>query len=187
MLPRSPNRGPHAPGFGVGLRRVPDDGRLGVDDPGRQRWLDDRVTAADALRGIDAVVDGALHWLQDNVRRQSAAFPRPLRLTHDDVSPEHLLVDPDRGELVGILDWSDAALGNPARDFAPLACWHGWRFSTKHCAATHIRSIMGFGNGFGSWLARSRCCGWPRPASGRQMRWTTSPDMFGGCITCSLT
>jgi aminoglycoside phosphotransferase (APT) family kinase protein len=99
-----------------------------ADDPGRQRWLDDRITAAASLRGIDSVVDRALNWLHDHGRRRPAASPGPLRLTHDDLSPEHLLVDPETGELVGILDWSDALLGDPARDFAPLVGWHGWSF-----------------------------------------------------------
>jgi aminoglycoside phosphotransferase (APT) family kinase protein len=102
------------------------------------------ITAAAALRGIDAVVDGALDWLQDNVRRQPAAFPGPLRLTHDDVSPEHLLVDPDTGELAGILDWSDAALGDPARDVAPLACWHGWWFVEEALRSYPHRVDHGF-------------------------------------------
>lgn len=106
----------------AGVREMP------ADDPGRQRWLDERITAAVSLRGIDSVVDSALNWLQQNVRRQPAAFPGPLRLTHDDLSPEHLLVDPETGELAGILDWSDAVLGDPARDFAPLASWYGWSF-----------------------------------------------------------
>jgi len=104
---------------------------MDVDDPGRQRWLDDRIAGAAALRRIDAVVDGAADWVRDNARRPPAAFPGPLRLTHDDLSPEHLLVDPVTGDLVGILDWSDAILGDPARDFAPLVAWHGWAFADE--------------------------------------------------------
>ena len=100
-----------------------------MDDPGRQRWLDDRITGTAALRGIDVVVDRAVDWVRDNARRPSAAFPGPLRLIHDDLSPEHLLVDSETGDLVGIIDWSDAALGDPARDFAPLVAWHGWSFT----------------------------------------------------------
>jgi aminoglycoside phosphotransferase (APT) family kinase protein len=117
---------PEADARTAGIREMP------VDDPGRHRWLDQRITAAASLRGIDSVVDRALDWLRENVRRQPAAFPGPLlRLTHDDLSPEHLLVDPETGELVGILDWSDAVLGDPARDFAPLACWYGWSFADE--------------------------------------------------------
>lgn len=102
---------------------------IDMDDPARQRWLDDRLTAASALRGIDAVVDRAADWVRDNARLSPTAFPGPLRLIHDDLAPEHLLVDPETGDLVGILDWSDATLGDPARDFAPLVAWHGWSFA----------------------------------------------------------
>jgi hypothetical protein len=38
-------------------------------------------------------------------------------LTHGDIAPEHVLVGPD-GDLAGVLDWGDASVGDPARDFA---------------------------------------------------------------------
>jgi aminoglycoside phosphotransferase (APT) family kinase protein len=38
-------------------------------------------------------------------------------LTHNDLGPEHVLVD-ERGDLVGVLDWEEADLGDPAWDFA---------------------------------------------------------------------
>jgi aminoglycoside phosphotransferase (APT) family kinase protein len=104
---------------------------MDMDDSGRQRWLDHRLTVAAALRDIDPVVDRAVDWVQDNARRQSVAFAGPVRLVHDDLSPEHLLVDAGTGDLVGILDWSDATLGDPARDFAPLVAWHGWSFADE--------------------------------------------------------
>ena len=116
---------PESDARAAGVREMP------ADDPGRQRWLDYRFAAAGALRGLDPVVDGALDWLQDHERRRPAEYPGPLRLTHDDLSPDHLLVDPETGDLVGILDWSDAVLGDPARDFAPLVGWHGWSFADE--------------------------------------------------------
>ncbi len=102
---------------------------MGVDDPSRQGWLDQRLTSAATIRGIDQVVHRAVDWTQVNAQSPPPAFPGPARLVHDDLSPEHLLVDLDTGDLVGILDWSDAALGDPARDFAPLVAWHGWPFA----------------------------------------------------------
>lgn len=39
------------------------------------------------------------------------------RLLHADVSPGHVLVDLEGGEITGVLDWGDAAVGDPARDF----------------------------------------------------------------------
>jgi aminoglycoside phosphotransferase (APT) family kinase protein len=37
-------------------------------------------------------------------------------LTHADLGPEHILVDADR--IVGVLDWTDACVGDPAIDLA---------------------------------------------------------------------
>jgi len=43
--------------------------------------------------------------------------PVPPVLLHADVSPEHVLFDPWREQLSGVIDWGDAAIGDPARDF----------------------------------------------------------------------
>jgi aminoglycoside phosphotransferase (APT) family kinase protein len=99
-----------------------------ANEPGRQQWLERRIAAAAALRGMDSVVDHALDWLHHNARRPPLPFPGPLRLIHEDLSPEHLLVDPETGDLTGIIDWSDASMGDPARDFTPLVGWYGWSF-----------------------------------------------------------
>lgn len=44
---------------------------------------------------------------------------RPYRpsILHADLSPGHVLVDPETRELTGIIDWGDAVVGDPARDF----------------------------------------------------------------------
>jgi aminoglycoside phosphotransferase (APT) family kinase protein len=101
----------------------------GIDDDGDraadQAWFARGLLRAAELRGVDPVVDRALDWL----RRGAPAIPTyrgPLRLVHDDLSPDHLVVDPTTGRLAGILDWSDARLGDPAADFIFLVTWHGW-------------------------------------------------------------
>ena len=40
-------------------------------------------------------------------------------LTHGDLGPEHILVTP-LGDLAGVIDWGDASVGDPVRDFAWL-------------------------------------------------------------------
>src|SRR5436190_1712073 len=40
-------------------------------------------------------------------------------IVHDDLAPEHVLVS-DTGDLVGILDWEDVDVGDPASDFVWL-------------------------------------------------------------------
>ena len=105
-------------------------GVMDPDEPGRRQWLEGGLAAATALRGMDAVVDRALDWLGQQ-SLPPGAFPGPFRLIHNDLSAEHLLVDPETGVLIGILDWTDAILDDPAREFAPLVASCGWAFAEE--------------------------------------------------------
>jgi aminoglycoside phosphotransferase (APT) family kinase protein len=98
---------------------------LDRDERGRIEWFDGGFAAAMELRGRDAALDRALEWagqVDDPLRRLDA----PLRMIHHDLSAEHLIADPATGRLVGMLDWTDAILGDPARDFMPLVTFGGW-------------------------------------------------------------
>jgi aminoglycoside phosphotransferase (APT) family kinase protein len=44
----------------------------------------------------------------------------PLAFAHNDLGIEHVLVDPGTCAITGIIDWSDAALADPAYDFGLL-------------------------------------------------------------------
>jgi aminoglycoside 2''-phosphotransferase len=101
---------------------------LPTDDTDHQQWLERTIAATDALRGLEPTVDSSLDWLATHGARTPPSFAGPLRCIHNDLSPEHLLVDRRTGALAGILDWSDAIVGDPALDFAPLAAFHGWAF-----------------------------------------------------------
>jgi len=54
--------------------------------------------------------------------------PGPPVVTHDDLYPEHLLVSADGDAVTGVLDWGDAALGDPAIDFFVAGFCGGDRF-----------------------------------------------------------
>lgn len=43
--------------------------------------------------------------------------PAPVSLLHADLGPGHVFCDPERWELTGVIDWGDARIGDPARDF----------------------------------------------------------------------
>lgn len=43
-----------------------------------------------------------------------------MALCHNDLGIEHILADPATGAITGVIDWSDAALADPARDFGLL-------------------------------------------------------------------
>ena len=100
------------------------------EDAGRKHWLEQGVTAAAALRGMDAVVDRALDWLDQQSLLPSGP-PGPRCLIHSDLAPEHLLVDPANGVLIGILDWTDAVVDDPAREFGAIAASCGWTFAEE--------------------------------------------------------
>jgi aminoglycoside phosphotransferase (APT) family kinase protein len=63
------------------------------------------------------------------LRRLLAPMPADFAgtpvLVHNDLLAEHILLR--RGRVVGIIDWTDAGLGDPATDFAGLAHWGGPR------------------------------------------------------------
>lgn len=100
------------------------------DDVGRQAWLASGIRVASELRGRDPIVDQALTWI-GQLQLPPIRFAGPLRFIHHDLSPEHVIVDADSGHLAGILDWTDAILGDAARDFVFLVTWRGWEFAEQ--------------------------------------------------------
>ena len=48
-------------------------------------------------------------------------WPDRLTVVHGDLGTEHVLADPERGVLTGVIDWTDARIADPAMDFADLA------------------------------------------------------------------
>ena len=99
-----------------------------ANNSGWLEWLEHRIASVTDVRGLDPVVDDAVEWVRFQRPTDASRVPGSPCLIHNDLSPEHLLVDPDTGKLIGIIDWSDAALGDPVRDIAPLGASHGWRF-----------------------------------------------------------
>ncbi len=52
-------------------------------------------------------------------------------LAHGDLGPEHLLVDQDARNLVGVIDWGDAVVGDAAIDFVGLIGAYGTDFAWR--------------------------------------------------------
>jgi aminoglycoside phosphotransferase (APT) family kinase protein len=44
----------------------------------------------------------------------------PRRFVHNDICPDHLIVDPRTGRLNGVIDFTDAMVGDPLLDFVGL-------------------------------------------------------------------
>lgn len=50
--------------------------------------------------------------------RNPPTEPRTLAFCHNDLGAEHVLVDVEANAVTGIIDWTDAAITDPARDLA---------------------------------------------------------------------
>jgi aminoglycoside phosphotransferase (APT) family kinase protein len=58
--------------------------------------------------------------VEEFLRDRPPDEPRSLRFCHNDLGAEHLLVDTATSALTGVIDWTDAAVTDPAHDFALL-------------------------------------------------------------------
>ena len=106
--------------------------------------------AAERLAAADEFDPVRLHQLTGAAAVQLAAQPGTAVLVHHDLKGEHLVVSPD-GRVRGVLDWSGAAVGDPAEDIAGLAVAVG------SPAAVRAATLAGYGARpclRGLWLAR---------------------------------
>jgi aminoglycoside phosphotransferase (APT) family kinase protein len=115
----------------------PDEARdvVGPDPDAAEDWLrqveDEYAEArahcpADLRAGIEAFL--------------AAPPPAPgarLVFCHNDVRDDHVLVDPGTGRVTGLIDWSDAVLGDPALDLATVL--------TDFGAPAYERVLDGYG------------------------------------------
>ena len=100
-----------APPEFVGLRaRSPEDIRRGRrDECLRLREVVAPLLGVSERSRADAML---ADYLDDDRNWRFAGC-----LTHGDLGPEHVLVSPG-GDLVGVIDWEEASVGDPAWDFA---------------------------------------------------------------------
>ena len=86
-----------------------------VDDTPPAEWL------AEAVELWPSVAEHVPAAYRPAVETFLAAQPPAAAVTlvfsHQDLGIEHVLADPVTGAVTGVIDWSDAAVGDPARDF----------------------------------------------------------------------
>ncbi|WP_029135974.1 phosphotransferase family protein [Nakamurella lactea] len=78
---------------------------------------------ADAIRSfaeISTDVPAGLRGAMADFLDSRPPPPGPKVFSHNDLGIEHVLVEPATGSITGIIDWSDAAMCDPARDFGLL-------------------------------------------------------------------
>ncbi|AOR31445.1 transferase [Streptomyces fodineus] len=108
------------------------------------------VHAAERLDAADEFDAARLHQLTPPAAAQLTAQPGTAVLVHHDLKGEHLVVGTD-GRVRGVLDWTDAALGDPAEDIAGLV------LAVGSGAAVRAATLAGYGARpclRGLWLAR---------------------------------
>jgi aminoglycoside phosphotransferase (APT) family kinase protein len=118
--------------FLAALHRFPVERarELGVRSGSPQEWFDRQQAFLEQLEERVLPLLGAAE--QERARLAFADFLRSGRsfepaLLHADLGPEHIL---SRGERVtGVIDWSDARIGDPALDFAWVLHGTGPRFA----------------------------------------------------------
>jgi aminoglycoside phosphotransferase (APT) family kinase protein len=109
-------------GLLAALHAVPADrvaGLVDVDDQPLPEWLREAAELNDALGAAvpDRYRSAVARFLADP---PPEPHPGPLVFSHNDLGIEHVLVDPETLAVTGILDWTDAAMVDPAYDFGLL-------------------------------------------------------------------
>lgn len=108
------------------------------------------VAAAERLARADEFDPARLHQLTPPGAAQLAAQPGTAVLVHHALRGEHLVVSAD-GRVRGVLDWTEAVVGDPAEDIAGLA------LAVGSGAAVRAATLAGYGARpclRGLWLAR---------------------------------
>nr|WP_168496740.1 aminoglycoside phosphotransferase family protein [Streptomyces sp. RLB1-33]QIY74158.1 aminoglycoside phosphotransferase family protein [Streptomyces sp. RLB1-33] len=151
-----------SPGRGGGPRRTADRaargartaGRGARGATGRAPFLEELRTAAERaaerLAAADEFDPGRLAQLTRPAAGQLAAQTAAAVLVHHGLKGEHLVVSAD-GRVRGVLDWTDAVLGDPAEDIAGLA------IAVGAPAAVRAATLAGYGARpclRGLWLSR---------------------------------
>lgn len=89
-----------------------------------------------------------------NALVEEGGAPPPSCLTHCDMHPWNVMVDPATTALTAILDWGDATWGDPAREFAafPFECFPHLFRGYQEAGGTIDRAFVA------RLLAQSVCC-----------------------------
>lgn len=104
--------------FLLALQAIPKEEVAAVGAPvrtmdeirrGRVQMMEEMIPV---LEPEPSVIIRWRQWLEDE-----ESWPRHSALIHGDLHPGHMLLKPD-GSVVGVLDWTEAAVGDPGRDLS---------------------------------------------------------------------
>lgn len=88
---------------------------VAADDLPMDEW---RREARETYASVSAHVPSAYRRrIESFLETSPPDDPDALAFSHNDLGIEHVLVDPPTGTVTGVIDWSDAAIVDPAFDF----------------------------------------------------------------------
>lgn len=97
------------------LQAIPLDevaGLVDTDDDPVSQWL---AEAHDSYAAVEVPLEYR-HSIEKFLDTEPPARTEPSVFSHNDLGIEHVLVDPASCDITGIIDWTDAALCDPAYD-----------------------------------------------------------------------
>lgn len=89
---------------------------------GFELWRDRALAGVEDVAVCQLAPGRVRAFLQREVPTRYSGEPK---LVHNDLWPEHVLIEPETGGISGVIDWGDVILGDPAIDFAGLYTWFG--------------------------------------------------------------
>lgn len=93
----------------------------------------------------------------------------PQRFIHNDICPEHVIVDGTTGRLTGLIDFTDSLVGEVVLDFVGLIGIAGYPFIHQAAAAYGLPLGAGFTAKL-EWLCRTMTLTWLADSATRQPR-----------------
>lgn len=128
----------------------------------REPWSDlraDLAEQADLIRPL--LAPDLLARARPYLAGEVAEPPQdgPCRFIHNDICPDHLLVDPATGRLTGLIDFTDAMNGEVVLDFVGLIGIGGYDFISQAAASYDLPLGAGFEAKL-RWLARTLTLTW---------------------------
>ena len=148
-----PNRIPPCPG--------------GYENEPWERLQTELAADAPATRALlpDDLLPQAEPYLTGLVPPPPADGPR--RFVHNDICPDHLIVDATTGRLTGLIDFTDALVGEVVLDFVGLIGIAGYPFIHQAAAAYELPLGAGFTAKL-EWLCRTMTLTWLADSATRQ-------------------
>ncbi len=98
----------------------------------RERWLDIYRRVKETVYPLlwKHQIEWAEH-LFDSMLGDSQSFEYNPTLIHGDLRPYHILINAQKGEITGVIDFGVAGVGDPASDFGTLINTYGESFVVK--------------------------------------------------------